>query len=804
MANSTIYPYGTGGTLPSNIGIINDLTTGGADKALSAQQGVVLRETIEAATKDAPVNYVNGVALGTNGETGLDATRFISIPIPVSQGDTVYWHYGAAGSIRLVEYAADGTKIEYWGNNATNARTITINNAGTAYIVASFDATQFADSYVDVNGVRAYTASDGEFCKGAEAWQLVNALYGGEKYVKHIPSIEWSNDGYYINTSGEYDTYSGMGYSNVIPVPKGQTLVADLAAGNATSAISLVDAAGTFIKTIAVGIGLDFISRYTYTADDDSYVILSSKSQTTHPYVGYLYDTSAGNADVIFQGDLKGAGDSFASAYFQVNPGDYMRIWFTDGNWETRQMREGYNKFSIVINDAEGNEVYVTEFAREPWPIPAYGYDFYVSPYLQGPFPLVCRIAIRAKSGITVPVVVLRLSQDTPKPYFATELTDTIGKLRNLQARKSLTLAVCTDLHYRDIGEGYRPFAQYSALGMMVNMREMAKVVRFDNVVCLGDAIDGRWSAAQALRDAHDMMRFFGGIRVPLLYTLGNHDDNRYFSAQGGDRQLTAQEMFGYFVLPDDERIESDGSMANCNWYRDIERHQIRIIAPIGITFNGAYGFTQETQTWFASAFTSLPSGYKAIVITHEPMVSEQGWAGAPSGAINMVNIITANISRVICVIFGHTHIDNVYLDPYTAINIASSKAYGMAEGGMDEAPEDAWFPERAAGDVTEQLWDVVSLDQDNSIISFIRFGAGVDRHIHYTPIEVAAGNSVTLTPSIITATAWHVRASESSSISITSGGVVTVVSGATVGARLTARAEDADGNYEYFIIKVV
>jgi len=42
MSNNTIYPYGTGGTLPSSIGIINDLKTGGADKALSAEQGKII------------------------------------------------------------------------------------------------------------------------------------------------------------------------------------------------------------------------------------------------------------------------------------------------------------------------------------------------------------------------------------------------------------------------------------------------------------------------------------------------------------------------------------------------------------------------------------------------------------------------------------------------------------------------------------------------------------------------------------------------------------------------------------------
>ena len=39
MANSTIYPYGTSGSLPSSIGLVNDLTTGGVGKALTAEMG---------------------------------------------------------------------------------------------------------------------------------------------------------------------------------------------------------------------------------------------------------------------------------------------------------------------------------------------------------------------------------------------------------------------------------------------------------------------------------------------------------------------------------------------------------------------------------------------------------------------------------------------------------------------------------------------------------------------------------------------------------------------------------------------
>ena len=47
MANKTVYPYGTEGQLPASIGIINDMTTGGADKALSAEQGKIIGGKIE-------------------------------------------------------------------------------------------------------------------------------------------------------------------------------------------------------------------------------------------------------------------------------------------------------------------------------------------------------------------------------------------------------------------------------------------------------------------------------------------------------------------------------------------------------------------------------------------------------------------------------------------------------------------------------------------------------------------------------------------------------------------------------------
>lgn len=85
MAKYTVYPYGTGGTMPADIGIVNDLVQGGSDKALSAQQGVVLKELIDAAK--IPLEYATvsedgiffvdsylniGVKIDTNGISGFN------------------------------------------------------------------------------------------------------------------------------------------------------------------------------------------------------------------------------------------------------------------------------------------------------------------------------------------------------------------------------------------------------------------------------------------------------------------------------------------------------------------------------------------------------------------------------------------------------------------------------------------------------------------------------------------------------------------------------------------------------------
>ena len=83
MANNTVYPYGTGGQLPSGIAIVNDLTTGGADKALSAEQGKTLnniKPTIEEGSSNTDLDIVD--------DTGNVLARFSDGHFKVKNFDT--------------------------------------------------------------------------------------------------------------------------------------------------------------------------------------------------------------------------------------------------------------------------------------------------------------------------------------------------------------------------------------------------------------------------------------------------------------------------------------------------------------------------------------------------------------------------------------------------------------------------------------------------------------------------------------------------------------------------------------------
>lgn len=522
-----------------------------------------------------------------------------------------------------------------------------------------------------------------------------------------------------------------------------------------------------------------------------------------------IYDYNGNELDIAGSGghqkitdSFTGNGDNIVYYYFDAEPGDYIHIDFPNGNWSMHRSSESYYRFFFGWRDNDNNLNSMGGICRESWTIQANGYDLYITD--EATDMKDAYLGFRAASGTEVPFVLTWLSKNEMKSYFSDEMNDTVEKVRARQGNQTATIILCTDIHYRDIYEGYRPFAPFAVHSAGLTMKEFARRIRVDNLVCMGDAIDGLWSAAQGKMDARDVARVLSGIGIPNLFAIGNHDDNRYYTKEGGDRNFTAGEIFAEYIQNVDERTTVGGAMNGCNYYRDIERLGIRFIVLMSINFNKQYYFTQDTQNFLTATFASMPEGYKAVIFTHTPLLDSHNYSTAATinGGSATSSIIASNLDKFLVLFNGHTHFDNQYISPFVEVNQGCVKVYNLESGLSDAAPEGAYFCERAVGDYREQLWDAVVIDKANSFLSCIRFGAGVDRYIHLTPIEVAAGGTATLTPSVLTAASWETRDSEASSISIASG-VVSVDAGATSGTRLFAMALDADGNREIWTIQV-
>lgn len=102
MANQTVYPYGTNGSLPSSIGLINDLATGGADKALTAEQGKVV-----------------GEELYGSGRTLVDLTALTEYGVYVATATNKWAEYVGSGFVFIPVTPGDKYQIAASGNKAT-------------------------------------------------------------------------------------------------------------------------------------------------------------------------------------------------------------------------------------------------------------------------------------------------------------------------------------------------------------------------------------------------------------------------------------------------------------------------------------------------------------------------------------------------------------------------------------------------------------------------------------------------------------------------------------------------------------
>ena len=273
---------------------------------------------------------------------------------------------------------------------------------------------------------------------------------------------------------------------------------------------------------------------------------------------------------------------------------------------------------------------------------------------------------------------------------------------------------------------------------MTTNMAALKKQIQVDGLICLGDIVDAKppTKMDETKQQIDYVMKRLQGVGVPLIYSMGNHDDNRYISRKDGT-VLTPQQiesMFMRYTLPNKV---IDPSMNGLNYYVDYDRLKIRVFVVDSNYqkpedgFHWSHGFSDNTVAWFSNCLNEVPKGWSVLVLTHRRLVQNKNpgkkWIYNQMKMVETVNNFIANGGTYIATISGHIHRDYSHSKPFLEFSVAAQKCQNIeAKKGK------ALAPERKLNTASEDLWDVLVIRPQSRKINTVRFGAGDDREWSY------------------------------------------------------------------------
>ncbi len=326
---------------------------------------------------------------------------------------------------------------------------------------------------------------------------------------------------------------------------------------------------------------------------------------------------------------------------------------------------------------------------------------------------------------------------EPPKSYYLSEIKDTAQKIRALTKEPALVFFLCSDIHYNSVDMN-NLLKLDSVTDMTTNMAALKKQIKVDGLICLGDIVDAKppTTMEETKQQIDYVMKRLQGVGVPLIYSMGNHDDNRYISRKEGT-VLTPQQiesMFMRYTLPNKV---IDPSMNGLNYYVDYDRLKIRVFVVDSNYpnptdgFHWSHGFSDKTVEWFSNCLNEVPKGLSILVLTHRRFFqsknSDGEWIYNQMKMVETVNNFIANGGTYIATISGHIHRDYSHSKPFLEFSVAAQKCQNIeAKKGK------ALAPERKLNTASEDLWDVLVIRPQSRKINTVRFGAGDDREWSY------------------------------------------------------------------------
>ena len=296
-------------------------------------------------------------------------------------------------------------------------------------------------------------------------------------------------------------------------------------------------------------------------------------------------------------------------------------------------------------------------------------------------------------------------TMEVPPAWINFEAQNVSERANAYISNKTLSFVLITDSHY--VINGTWPDTRKA-------LSKLNKKISLDGIIHLGDFTDGMVSRNLTAKYVRDVFADFEKIGLNCYATLGNHDCN-YF--RNNPERLNLNEQRKMYLQGNEPR-----------YYIDYEQKKLRLIFIDSYDVNESlrYGFSNECLDWLNQVLTNVPSHYSTVIFSHlTPLVKLQAWTKEIRNSDAIMEVLNKHSEKIIAYINGHNHCDHLYNDggfPIISINCAKCEYF------TEHKPAGAVVPERMLGDVSQESFDIMTIDTEKREIHFTRFGAGSDR----------------------------------------------------------------------------
>ena len=348
----------------------------------------------------------------------------------------------------------------------------------------------------------------------------------------------------------------------------------------------------------------------------------------------------------------------------------------------------------------------------------------------------------------------IELLKEKYPSYYEAQLTQKINETKTLQERggaKAFSFAFITDIHLTS-----------NSKNSFKLLEEIDKKANLRTIITGGDWVNNSDNKSEVIDQMREINYLIHNYKNKTLHCVGNHDDNTI--KNNYDLAILPNEMYAnMFNFIEGEFNE--GKEEGLYYYKDDAKNKVRYIvlnsqdiryiknSDNTLAYKGQwdYAFRQHQLLWFSNVALDVPdSNWSVIVISHVPPIKEDvvGSDRAITNADVAWDILTAFKNKtsytstatdgefgqsisvdftgkggdVICWLSGHVHADNI-------IDKNGIKLITTLNDSHDEREQ---APARPIGTVSEQAFDIITVNKAIRQIKLKRIGAGEDREITY------------------------------------------------------------------------